>query len=517
MRSENSSAPWINRFRRLVLFTAAALLLTVWCAAPAVARTKSLVPGGDAMSSFEARHLLARLYSYSEATLPEAETQYRRLLAKRPGDDAIAMELAEVLIQLGRTTEADAIFRTLDMNDPRVALGLGDAEFASGRMAAAADAYAQARAAGAKRSDLKLRLAQSLSWSGQPELALPYLAELHVSSPENLDVALLYVRALTETGQSARARTVLDQLVADNKDNHALLLELAEQEAAAGHIRAARDYTLRALELSSSPETSLKAARNMNWWGAFHQAAALYADHRATHEFDPETARAHADALSNGQRHEEAEGILRRLLLDDPGNSEARLQLAEVKLREKDGRAALDILAPLAEDDDPAIQARRARAYALLGRYDEAAAILERYDDDPARLVELGRIHVLADKADQGKQAVSKAAALAPDLPAVRYHQAWLAQDSDMIRLANALAEEQTTPATLTRWAELFSRDGHYEAAIICLQAGLEQDPKYFPARMSLAENLAYAGDYEQSLAVSTSWPLHIPTVRKSG
>lgn len=500
MRSENSNAHWTSCRHWLPLLATAVLLLAV--SAPVPAQARSLVPKRDAMSTFEARHLLARLYSYSEDTLPLAEAEYRRLLAGQTDDVTIATELAEVLVRLGRSAEADTLFRTLDMSDPRVALGLGDTLYASGQMAEAGEAYARAQSAGATRPDLRLRLAQSLSWSGQPERALPYLAELHAADPANLDVALLYVQALTATGQTASARTVLDELAATSPDNHALLLQLADREAAVGHIRAARDYTLRALALSSDPETALPAARNMNWWGAFHRSAALHADHRATNGPDPAVARAHADTLSNGQRYEEAEGILRRLLLDNPDDHEARLLLAEVKLREKDGQAALDVLAPVADQDDPEVQTRLARAHTLLGQYGAAAAILKRYDDDPAQLVELGRIHFRAGDTDLGREAFSRATSLAPDSPVVRYHQAWLAEDGNMLALADTLAQGDDSPTTLTRWAELFSRDGYYEAAVICLQAGLERDPDYFPARMGLAENLAYAGHYDRSLAL---------------
>ncbi len=183
MPSESSNARWISLGKGLAgcrfLPLAVTLAAVFWCLSPSKALAASLVPAQSAISEHEARHLLARLYSYSIPTLPQAEAEYRRLLAMAPANSEISLELAEVLLRQGRQDEAQKLYLTLDPKDPRVAVGLGDAFFASGRMAEAAAAYQRARDAGSQRPDLGLRLAQALAWSDQADRAVPLLAELH--------------------------------------------------------------------------------------------------------------------------------------------------------------------------------------------------------------------------------------------------------------------------------------------------------------------------------------------------
>jgi len=498
----SSSARWTSP-GGLIPLLLAALLPALWFGAPSDALARSLVPAREAMSADEARHLLARLYSYSDDTLAHSEAEYRRLLKSRPGNKEASLELAEVLVRLGRQADADAIFRTLDAGDPRVAAGLGDTFFASGRMAEAADAYERALGAGATRKDLRLRLAQSLAWSGQSAKALPYLAEFHAADPGDADTALLYARALAQTGDGARARAVLDQLSAADPANVALLLELADQEAALGHIPNAREYVLKALRQDDSPETKMRAAQLMNQWGAFHRAAALRRDALGKQGADRAGEVALADTLANSQRYEEAEGLLRPLLAAEPENRQARLLLADIKVREKDGAEALDVLQPLAaKTGDREAEALRAGALELLGRYDEAAAVWERLADgrDPAMQVERGRMLLRAGNAEAAGQAFAEAARIDAKDPAARYYSALVKPDTNFSQLARDLSASETDPAALTRWAGLFSRDGRYDAAVTCLEAALRLDAEYFPARMALAENLAYDRRYDESL-----------------
>lgn len=503
MLFESSNAHWISR-NRLIPFLMAVLLTALWCLAPSQALARSLVPRQEAMSAYEARHLLAQLYSYSEDTFALSEVEYRRLLQQRPDDKEVSLELGEVLIRLGRQSEADAIFKTLDADDPRVAAGLGDALFASGKMAGAADAYERAIRGGSKRKDLTLRLAQSLSWSGQPAKALPYLTELFAADPGNVDVALLYVRALAQTGDRLRAREILDQLVVGASGNVDLLFELADQEAILGHVRAAREFSLKALKLDGSPETGLRAAQNMNQWGAFHRAVALRRDTLEKTGPNRKGELALAETLANAQRYEEAEGVLRKLLLKDSTDREARLLLAEIKVREKDGTAVLVVLQPFTgKSGDAEVESLLARGLELSGRYSEAAAIWARTDrKTPATLVEQGRMLLRSGDPKAAGEAFAEAIRLAPEDPAARYHEALVVPNTNFQQLGRDVVSAETDPAVLTRWAGLFSRDGRYAAAIACLEAALKRDPEYFPARMALAENLAYDRRYDESLAM---------------
>ncbi|WP_285905810.1 tetratricopeptide repeat protein [Pseudodesulfovibrio pelocollis] len=481
---------------------AVTLAAVLWCLAPSLALAASLVSPRSAISDHEARHLLARLYSYSEATLVQAEAEYRRLVALTPANSELSLELAEVLLRLGREDEAQKLYHTLDQNDPRVAGGLGDAFFASGRMAEAAAAYQRARDAGSQRPDLGLRLAQAMAWSGQAERAAPLLSELHAQHPTDVEISLLYSRVLAQTGDTRRARAMLDQLAALAPDNAALLYELADLEAAQGHASAARKYAMQAVKADDTPQARLRLAQFMNLWGAFQQSASIRREYLATQGPDPQVTRALAEALASAQRYEEAEGVLRVELMVNPDDTAARLALARVKLQEKNGRAALVVLDPLAKaGSDSRVEALRAQALTLLGRYAEAASIWRRLaHDDPATLVELGRVLERAGDTQAAKDVFDRAHELDPEYPPARYHAVLARPGHAPAILSREVIQTETKPDELTLWADLFSRDGYHAEALSCLETALRHDPEFFPARMALAENLAYARRFGESL-----------------
>lgn len=506
MPSESSNARWTSLDKGLadwlLLPLAATLATALWCLVPSMTLAAGLVSPQSAISDHEARHLLARLYSYSEATLPQAEAEYRRLIALTPADSELSLELAEVLLRLGREDEAQKLYLTLDPSDPRVAGGLGDALFASGRMAEAAAAYQRARDAGLQRPDLWLRLAQALAWSDQAGRAAPLLAELHAANPTDVEIALLYSRALARTGDSRRARALLDQLAASAPDDAALLFELADLEAALGHAGAARGYAMQAVKADGTKEARLRLAQVMTLWGAFQQSVSIRLEYLAAQGPDPQATLALAETLASAQRYEEAEGVLRVGLTENPDDTAARLALARVKLREKNGEAALVVLDPLAgTGSDPGVETLRAQALTLLGRYAEAVAIWRRLaHDDPAMLVELGMALERAGDEQAAKDAFDRAYGLDPEFPPAGYHAVLSRPGHDPASLSRELVHTEMDAADLTLWADLFSRDGSHEEAMACLEAALGHDPEFFPARMALAENLAYARRFDESL-----------------
>ncbi|WP_196772878.1 tetratricopeptide repeat protein [Pseudodesulfovibrio alkaliphilus] len=481
---------------------AVTLAAVLWCLAPSLALAASLVSPRSAISDHEARHLLARLYSYSEATLVQAEAEYRRLIAQSPANSELSLELAEVLLRLGRQDEAKKLYLTLDLSAPRVAGGLGDALFASGRMAEAAEAYQRARDAGSQRPDLGLRLAQALAWSDQAERVAPLLAELHAQHPTDVEISLLYSRVLAQTGDTRRARAMLDQLAASAPDNAALLYELADLEAAQGHASAARKYAMQAVKADDTPQARLRLAQFMNLWGAFQQSASIRREYLATQGPDPQVALGLAETLASAQRYEEAEGVLRVGLTENPDDTAARLALARVKLQEKNGEAALVVLDPLARTgSDPRVDTLRAQALTLLGRYAEAVAIWKRLaHDDAAMLVELGMALEWEGDRQVAEDAFDRAYGLDPEYPPAHYYAVICRPDCDPAALSRELVHTEKDAADLTLWADLFSRDGYHAEAIACLEAALGHDPQFFPARMALAENLAYAGRFDESL-----------------
>lgn len=94
-------------------------MMTLFIAAPCVAeQTVTIVPREGRVSDREARHALARILSYDDATLRESLAEYRALLALSPRDPAIETEMAQVLLRLGMEADAAALLRGLYARDP---------------------------------------------------------------------------------------------------------------------------------------------------------------------------------------------------------------------------------------------------------------------------------------------------------------------------------------------------------------------------------------------------------------
>lgn len=97
-----------------------------------------------------------------------------------------------------------------------------------------------------------------------------------------------------------------------------------------------------------------------------------------------------AVALASGNV-ESGGAILSDLVARDPDDRDARLQLATLRLSQKSPQAALTVLEPLKQSDDPALRAVLAQVYLALGRFDDAISSLEVAKSSPRASPELAR------------------------------------------------------------------------------------------------------------------------------
>ncbi|MGE4551574.1 MAG: tetratricopeptide repeat protein [Desulfovibrionaceae bacterium] len=491
-----------------------ALLLALALLGPAGAAGAapgSLVPPSQRISDAEARRELARLLAFSESGRAEAMGILQDLLRRSPGDAEARLALAELLARAGDAAGAEAALAALParvLDRPETQERLGNAYFESGRMAEAAGRYRLALEGG--RPVLR-RLAQALTWGGDVRQARPLLERLHAEAPEDREAALLLVRLRLADGDADGASALARDLAAATPDSPAALAELADVAAALGHAAEARTLYAQAAALPGGDGLAPRHARAMNLWGAFDRAIAYWRG-----PSDAGDLRARLDlalACAAAQRRDEAEGALRRILLDAdaPGKvapdlaRAARLALARLMLDQERPGEALDALEPLlpprAPAETPAEALREAVALAAqaLARLGDPQAGLARLDALPAGAEPALRARLLraAGRGADADALLARSGAAAPDDPEL----AFLALDADAPARVDALTASGVGAPRLTAWAALYAARGWQDEAIRCLRAALRADPEYFPARMALAESLAAAHRLPEALA----------------
>jgi Tfp pilus assembly protein PilF len=149
--------------------------------------------------------------------LPQAERDYRALLARQPGNDGLKMALAGVLAREGNQAEANALLAEVEASGGRLsdqaraqllalqAQGMPDA---AGQIAL----YRSAVAADPASPWLRLDLARALVKNGQPQEAQSVMAAVtDVGRPSSaaLQAGIIFAN---ETGNSAEAVSLIQQV-----------------------------------------------------------------------------------------------------------------------------------------------------------------------------------------------------------------------------------------------------------------------------------------------------------------
>jgi predicted Zn-dependent protease len=314
------------------------------------------------------------------------------------------------------------------------------------------------------------------------------------------------VRVLRRLGRIGAAEHELRRLLEIRPNDPVLLADLADIEADRGHYVRSRDLYERALSKSdNAPEFRLRYARQARSWGDFYLAEKVLRAYLGEHPQDIDAKLDLAGVLIGEQQYEAAEAEYRPLTKKPGAQQRALIGLATVRLLEKDFRAVLRYADAVLNAHSEQIEALTLRAEALrrLHRYDEAKEDFRRLSTlSNGRLsgwIGLGRL-ARAQK-DEGS--------------AERYFRRAQEADSRDIRARYLLAGESATgtgfvhemvasrgvtAADLTILAELYAEDGHLDSAIVVYQAALTKDREYFPARLALAQALATAHRYDESI-----------------
>lgn len=272
--------------------------------------------------------------------------------------------------------------------------------------------------------EARLELARLLTLKpGRLTEAREHYSLLLAHDPDNPAALLGMARVLTRLEEHAPAVDVLRRLsfhrlqTPEQRPEQLLeqrpeqLLELAWLLADLGQAGPARE-TLEALLAAhpENPELVLQGVNLMQTWGDFRRAETRIRALLARQDLNAPTRRAARLELSNilraKQQYEQAEGVLRKLLLADPGDQDAMLALIDLRIAEKDFADALHMVRELsAPDSDQSGQSAQSRqaGQADLARL-QASILFQAGDLEAALAVQEKLVRRLQDESESRPQ-----------------------------------------------------------------------------------------------------------------
>jgi tetratricopeptide (TPR) repeat protein len=181
------------------------------------------------------------------------EPQLRQMLEK-PGDDGQEICAALVDGYVGRLdlTSADVVLDGWIANfvdDPEPYFRRGELRSGQGEWAEAAEMYRLCVNRSPQRTDVRLKLAQSLLRLKRPEEAASQFRRCLRDIPLSIEARVGLGTCLIETGAQAEARNLLEQVVAEAPRDFAARQQLGELDLSLGHPERAMDWVKPLVEL----------------------------------------------------------------------------------------------------------------------------------------------------------------------------------------------------------------------------------------------------------------------------
>ena len=319
---------------------------------------------------------------------------------------------------------------------------------------------------------------------------------------------LQLARLHTWSGRLDSAAALYERLLAQEPESPELYAGLAQVELARGHAAACRDAFVRALALAPRDQKlRLEQARAMNLWGDFHRMEKIYREHLARHPQDRQIGLELARLLMSAQRFPAARA--RYAALQEQGVPPAQVQAALCRVQWEAGDLASCLdhgrQALALDPDSPQVLALMGRACLRLERYDQAGGYFARLAQLPGfkaqGLMGQGRAAQAQGRTREAKQLFAQAHAADPQDPEAHFLALGLGEACAPAFVEQLTAPGRLPPARLAAWARVYAQEGRLDQALVCHQAALKADPRYFPSRLGLAELLGISHQYDQALA----------------
>jgi tetratricopeptide (TPR) repeat protein len=204
--------------------------------------------------------------------------------------------------------------------------------------------------------------------------------EALTQSPNNTDALILKIAIALDAGEKARALGMAERLVAAKPNSMAARFMRIKLYLALGKNDLAKPDVDRILSVAPGTPIAMYyraiiLARQDNFSAAWATVHSLPIELIQT---DPEMAINIANMATGAGYLESGATILNVTVSRNPNLLEARLELADVRLRQKSPEYALNVLAPVEDSEDPRVAVLLARANLQMGRGAKAQQEIDR-------------------------------------------------------------------------------------------------------------------------------------------
>lgn len=468
------------------------------------------------------RVVIASLYA-ADKNWEAAERAVRNLLADKPNDFALTLQLAEILAGKGEYEAAIRIFDRLRKQRPddiSLAIRTANAAQAAGNPSFAAKMFAEildkqfdlivarqgfVNAAAAVKAltpdELKtaLRISEDpLTLSSEDPVYLSRLAWTLIRERQVERADLLLNRAvfLAPSGTEAR-RELAGVLAAANRAEDALKLFGGKPETPEDHFRLAGIYAAlkdfpKAIEeckayIQAKPDDyeGERLLADLYSWGGFHDLAITLFEKLAKREPDDQTIPFRiAETLLWSGRAEDALDRFMALISDKPLDDPANAELVEQFIA-----AAFEV------------ETLPEKAIALAQKLRQPISTAGR---DPYLVAQLGYVLAKAGQTEPGTQLLNRAIDLAPNNDLASRHQV-----AAVLNLMGRKTDAETllegapfsVPALL-REAEVYQSAKDFAAAVAIYREVLKSEPEDLKVERRLADALSWNKEYDESLTL---------------
>ena len=315
---------------------------------------------------------------------PQAEVQLRYALSRGAKRDDVLAPLFEVMLARGEEQALLDLYPDPNASDnsPSAATILRGRAAALQQLGDSAGANSAITRSLSIRPDLSgfMTAARIALLQHQLERANSFAEDALGLSPNNFDALVLEISTALAAMDEVRALAIADRLVAAHPDNLPARLARINTLMATGNFQKAQ------------PEIDwvLKKAPN-NVVAHYYEAIILARQNKASsawaiaHTLPPEFVQSRAEVSVNIADMAVAAGyldsgaaILSAAVAKYPNLLDARLKLALYRLRQNSPQYALNVLAPVADSQDPRVAILLAQAYLKTSRANEAQASIDR-------------------------------------------------------------------------------------------------------------------------------------------
>ena len=309
--------------------------------------------------------------------------------------------------------------------------------------------------------------------SGQKDKALAASTEYAQRNPVGLTGKYLRIESLIDLNQDTKAKEELDAILADAPDSLLGNYYLAVLRVRAGDFKGA--------------------------WQIGQNLPPAYV------QSEPGIALMVANMAAGSGRLDTAGAILATLISSYPDSVQGRIQLAEVRLSQRQPQAALAALEPLKNSDDTFVRGLIAQTYLLLGRYGEAIPYLEKTlsggDEDGLLKRQLALSQMQVGNTDAAIKQLQDLVARNPsdaDLAAPLV-ALFIQKDrfAEALQVTDAVqkASKKTARPDFFRGQVLVAK-GDLAAALTAFNKSLSSDPKFIPALFYRSNALGRLGNF---------------------